>query len=73
MDTFVPIIYNTATVKDTTNQQIWYELSFLGAFSKLRKTTISFEHVSLSLRMSVHISTRNKSAPTGGAIKIFDI
>jgi len=27
---------NTTTAKDTTNQQMWYEVSFLGAFSKLR-------------------------------------
>jgi hypothetical protein len=39
---------------------------FFGAFAKLRKATISFV-------MSVRLSARNNSAPTGHIFKKFDI
>jgi hypothetical protein len=44
--------------------------TFLGAFAKLRKATISFV---MSIRLSVHTSVWNNSAPTGRIFTKFDI
>ena len=45
-------------------------VSILGAFAKLRKTTISFV---MSVRLSVSPSAGNNSAPTGRIFMKFDI
>jgi hypothetical protein len=43
---------------------------FLGAFTKLRKATISFV---MSVQLSARLSVRNNSAPTGQIFLKFDI
>jgi hypothetical protein len=45
-------------------------IMFLGVLEKSRKGTISFV---MSVRMSVHLSAWNNSAPTGRILMKFDI
>ena len=44
--------------------------SFLGAFAKLRKATVSFV---MSVRLSIYLSARNNSAPNGPILIKLDI
>jgi hypothetical protein len=48
-------------------------MSFLGAFAKLRKVTISFVVICPSIRPSICLSAWNNSTPTERILMKFDI